>query len=159
MSSRPTHRAFSLIEAVACIVTLSIAVPACMFPLRDAAAARVDALQVERAAALMAALTDTILADAASADGALGFGAFANSNLYLHSARAGLHRRIQPITDVYAEHGLTYSVSIGPLVSATGVATGDPDRDVYRWIGLAARWRTSKGTDAELASGVMVCAP
>ena len=159
MTRRTHHRGFSLIEAVACMVALSIAVPACMFPLRDAATARVDALQTERAAMLFGAVTETILADVASADPDLGFDALANANAYLNSAGDGLYDRLEAVADLYAEHGLRYSVAIGPLVSASGVATGDAGQDAYRWASVTVRWRNTKGARVALVSGVLVGAP
>lgn len=159
MTTPRRHRAFSLIEAVACMMALSIAVPACMFPLRDAAAARVNALQTERAAMLFGAVTETLLADVASGDPSLGFGALAQSNTYLNGAGDGLYDRLEAVEDLYAEHGLTYSVAIGPLVSSSGVATGDPDLDTHRWLAVTVRWRNTKGARSAFVSGVMVGAP
>lgn len=158
MKRQPRHRGFSLIEAVACMVALSIAVPACMFPLRDAAAARVSALQTERAATLSGAVLETLLADVASANPALGFDALAQANTYLNGAD-GLYDRLEPMADIYAEHGMTYAVSIGPLVSSSGVATGDPDEDAYRWLSVTVRWRNTKGARAAFLSGALVSAP
>lgn len=153
-----TYRGFSLIEAVACMVALSIAVPACMFPLRDAAAARVSALQTERAATLSGAVLETLLADVASADPNLGFDALAQANSYLNASGDGLYDRLEAVSDLYAEHGLRYSVAIGPLVSASGVATGDADQDAYRWVSVTVRWRNTKGDRAAFVSGALVTA-
>lgn len=159
MNRARTHRGFSMIEAIACVVTLSIAVPACMFPMRDAAMARVGALQIERAGMLAVAIAQTVRADVASDSPGLGYDALANSSTYLNAAGTGLYARLKPVADVYAAHGFSYQVSVGPPIAASGAATGDPDLDAFRWVMINVRWNSAKGARASLITGQMVCAP
>lgn len=148
------RRGFTLIEAIAAIVILGLIAPVSMVTLRDAAAARSESIQMTRASWLACAVMETVLADAASDEDGLGFAAFADADAYLNTPGAGLAARFAGTTAFYEGLGFGWALDIGGLVSASGVATGEADEDVYRvvtvtvsWVGA---WRGSK--DYELSA-------
>lgn len=147
---------FTLVEAVIAIVVLSIAVPATMAMIRDATVARADSTLTSRALWLGSAVSEQILADAASDDPELGMEGFENQSAYLQSGTSGLYDRLEPVAADYAHHGILYEVSIGPLVSEDGTASGDPALDIYRQIGVEVLWTNASGDNKTMPLSFLV---
>jgi prepilin-type N-terminal cleavage/methylation domain-containing protein len=67
MTTRRTHRGFTLVEAIIAIVVLSIAMPAMLWTLRESTAERVDPVMLTRARWLAAERLEMLTADRHSA--------------------------------------------------------------------------------------------
>src|SRR5262249_24782175 len=121
--SRPRgpRRAFSLVEVLADVVVLSVALPPSLGVIMDATVARRDSALATRAAFLATGVLEHILADVNSADASLGFSALSNSAAYLDTAATGLRARVQPMADQAAQYGVQYTVTIGALSNHAGV--------------------------------------
>jgi type II secretory pathway pseudopilin PulG len=149
------RRAFSLIEAIAAIVVLSIAVPSTMAVLVDSSRANADAVNTTRASALASLVLEQVLADASSESPALGFAAFADANAYLTTATTGLNDRIAASVAPYQAVGMTYLVTIGDLADNTGAVTGNPALDLFRLVTVTVTFPTSRGS-SNLNAAVLV---
>ena len=99
-----------------------------------------------RATALATCVMEHVLADVASKSPGLGFGALSNSNAYLNTAVTGLVPRLAAFTSPYTAMGFSYSVTIGPLVDKTGVASGVSAFDVYRTVIVGVTFPGADGT-------------
>jgi len=140
---RKFRRGFTLMEAIAALVVLGILIPPTVAMMRDAARSRVDAVSLTRATWLAAAVMEQVIADVNSEQ--FGLGVLADQAAYLTSPGTGLEARIADVTSLYASAGLGWSLSIGELVSASGAATGDADRDVYRMVQVRVEWDARGG--------------
>lgn len=147
---------FTLIEAVIAIVVLSLAVPATTAMIRDATVARSDGALTARALWLGSAVSEQILADAASDDPSLGMGAFGDSNAYLHAPETGLHDRLAGLREEYDRYGIEFDVTIGPLIAANGTPDADPDLNVYRQIEVRVIWSGATGQDQSMPLSFIV---
>lgn len=148
--------AFTLIEAIVTMVILSVAVPPALSMLGDAAAARRNSVAATRASWLATAVLEHILADMHSGEPGLGFEALADPNTYLNGFESGLVTRLKVMGLFYQERGVTYTVTIGGLFDRAGAVTGDPGRDVYRYVQVTATWTSTFGDPAEFTVGAMV---
>lgn len=128
------RRGFTLIEAIIAIVVLSTALPPVMILMDDAARIRFAAVNAERATWLAIGVMEHVIADVASDDLFLGFGALADPPTYVDDPTTGLRVRLASMTGLYEAAGLAYTLSIGPLVSSTGLVTGNANADVYRTV-------------------------
>lgn len=128
------RRAFSLIEAAAVIVIVALIVPPVATMLTNSAGTRAEHVSLARASMLGDAVLETIVADAASDEPTLGFGAFADADAYLNASGTGLRDRLSATAELYAQYGLGYVVTIGPLADASGQVTGDAGEDRYRLV-------------------------
>lgn len=63
MPNHRTHRAFTLIESIAAIVILAVALPAMLWAIRDAAARRADPALIVKANWLAAEKLEAVIAD------------------------------------------------------------------------------------------------
>jgi len=154
--ARRLRRAFTLVESLAVIVVLSIAVPPAVSMMTDSAKAQSDSITLTRATWFATGILEHVMADASSDDAGLGFAAFADSDAYLNTPDTGLADRISAMSAHYASLGLTYSVTIGPLCDATGAVTGDADEDVFRQITAGVSWTSMRGVDRTLNIGCVV---
>lgn len=150
------RRGFTLIEAVIAIVVLAIAVPATTAMIRDATVARADSAQTSRALWLGNAICEQILADAASSDPSLGMEAFADQNAYTAAPETGLRDRLDTLLSDYVAFGIDFELSIGPLVTVSGSASGDPERDVYRSVEVRIRWHNASGDPLSMPLSLLV---
>lgn len=147
--------AFSLLEAVAMIVVLAVAVPPAMIWVNQSTALRADAANMSRAVALATTVTEHILADAVSTGPGLGFSAFSNPTTYVETPGTGLRARLNAFTSLYTSIGFNYSVSIGGLVGPSGTATGDSSRDVFRLVTVTVSFPSAFGGSATVTTSAM----
>ncbi|MCA9309934.1 MAG: hypothetical protein KDA21_01945, partial [Phycisphaerales bacterium] len=146
-----------LVEAIAAIVILAITAPLTLSVLSDASAARVDTLNVTRAAWYAGAVMETVIGDVASSAPDLGFDALATPAQYLDAPGTGLNDRLSDVVVVYTQCGMSHEVDVGDLVSADGSATGDPDLDLYRYVSVTITWTSPRHGVRDLTTGVLVC--
>lgn len=158
MTRTTRHRGLTLIEAVAAVALLAIAVPPSVAMLADAARVRAAGANAERAMWFAGAVLETVAADAASAHEDLGFDAFANTSTYLNHASTGLHARLAATTAWAASAGMSHTVTVGSLVGPSGVATGDANADVFRIVTVEVTWTGARGVRT-LTLSRMVGAP
>jgi len=145
MTQPNRHRGLTLIEAVAAVAILAIAVPPSVAMLADAAQVRAASASAERAMWLAGAVLETVAADNASAHDDFGFDAFDDAAAYLNDPTTGLHARLDEIASWAADAGMSYTVTIGPLVGPSGVPTGDAAADVFRPVTVEATWTGARG--------------
>ncbi len=138
-----SRRGFTLMEAIAALVVLGILIPPTVAMMRDAARSRVDAVSLTRATWLAAAVMEQVIADVNSEN--LGPEALADQVAYLETPGTGLESRLADVTALYAAGGVGWSLSIGEPVSASGVSTGDAERDVYRMVLVRVEWDSRAG--------------
>ncbi len=138
------------------VVALAIAVPPALVWLDEAASARADAANATRATTLATSVMESVLADVASADAALGFGALANPGAYVDAAGTGLRARLAGVTGLYEGTGFIYTVNIGGLVSWTGSAAGDPQQDLFRVVTVTASFASAMGATLSVSMEAMV---
>jgi prepilin-type N-terminal cleavage/methylation domain-containing protein len=146
---RSSPRGFTLVEALLVVIVLAIAVPASTVFLDQRAAQRSDAATAARATVYAQAIMEFVLADAASGHAALGYEAFADASTYLNDPATGMRARFAHVAAPYEALGYTFDVAVGAEVSASGVATGDASKDLFREVtvtvqapGLAAEEMT-----------------
>lgn len=152
----PTRRGFTLIEAIAAIIILALTAPVTLSVLSDAAASRIDALNTTRATWYAGAVIEHILADVSSGSPGLGFDALADADHYLNDPGAGLEARLGKLVAPYADLGMSHEVVIGAPVAADGVATGDADLDLYRYVTVTIHWTSARHGAKALDVGVLV---
>ncbi len=124
------RRAFTLIEALTVVVIIALTVPPAVMFLDAASQRREDAVQAQRAATLAQGLMELVLADVASDHVSLGFAALGDMAVY----QAGFTPRAAPLTDSYTGMGFNYTLEATPLVSASGVVTGNVQQDIFRVV-------------------------
>ena len=150
------RRGFTLIEAVIAIVVLSLAVPSTMAMIRDATVARAENALTIRAQWIATAVSEQILADAASDDPSLGMSGFADSNAYLNNPGSGLYERLAHLDSDYARFGIEYEVEIRPLTAANGTPSADADENIYRQIEVRVTWQGATGEDRTMPLSFIV---
>jgi len=148
--------AFSLLESLAVIIVLAIAIPPAMSMMTEGARSQADAVAQTRATWFATAILETILADVASEDPDLGFEALDNFGVYLKTPVTGLHDRLAPVRDHYEPMGFSYDASAGPLSNETGVVTGDAQQDVFRTVTVEVSWSTLRGQSRTLTVDCVV---
>lgn len=151
------RNAFTLIESIIALVILAAMIPTSALMLADSARRRVDAAHANRASWLASGVIEQILADVNSPSASLGMSALANASTYLNTPSTGLVARLETVTSLYADRGLSYAVTIGGLVSDSGSATGDSAQDVYRLVTVTVSWTDTSGTARSLALSSLVC--
>lgn len=150
------RRAFTLVESLAVVVVLSVAIPPAVSMMVDSARAQADSVKQTRATWYATAVLEHVIADVNSDDAGLGFDALADSNAYLTTPKTGLDDRILGISAYYNGLGLTHTVQIGALSDANGVVTGDAGQDIFRTITVGITWTTLKGDSRTLNLGAVV---
>jgi len=153
------RRAFSLIEAVVVVVVIAVAVPPSMMWLDEAVTRRYDAANLNRATILSSAVLETILADAASDSAGLGFAAFANAAAYVDGAGSGLRARLARVFGPYQSAGMSYQVTIGGLISASGSPDADATQNLFRKITVDVTYPSASGGNQTLSMSCVVAAP
>ena len=151
-----TRRGFTLVEAIIAIVVLSLAVPATTAMIRDATVARSDGALTTRALWLGSAVSEQILADAASDDPSLGMAGFEDANAYLHARDTGLFDRLDGLMTEYGRYGIGFEVIIGPLTGAGGTPDADPELNVYRQFEVRVVWSGATGQDQTMPLSFIV---
>jgi len=150
------RRAFTLVESLAVVVVLSVAIPPAVSMMVDSAAAQVGSVMQTRATWFATAILENVIADANSDDANLGFAALADSNAYLTTPTTGLNDRMSATTTFYAGLGFSHVVFIGALSDATGTVTGDVNQDVFRTIAVLVTWTTLEGDSRTLTISSVV---
>lgn len=150
------RRAFTLVESLAVIVVLAIAVPPAVSMMTDSAKAQADSVTLARATWFATGILEYVMADASSDAPLLGFAAFDDDDAYLNTPGTGLYDRMDSIIAHYNAMGLTQGVTVGPLANASGVVTGDADEDIFRNITVSVTWTTLGGAERTLNIGAMV---
>jgi type II secretory pathway pseudopilin PulG len=125
-----SRRAFTLIEAITVVVIIALTVPPAVMFLDAASQRREDSVQAQRAATLAQGLMELVLADIASDNVALGFSALSDMPTY----QTAFTTRADTLTSLYTDMGFAYSIEATPLVSASGVATGNAQQDIFRIV-------------------------
>ncbi|MEM1331462.1 MAG: prepilin-type N-terminal cleavage/methylation domain-containing protein [Planctomycetota bacterium] len=141
------RRGFSLIEAVAVVVVVAIAVPPALHALGGTTDARINALTTDRASCLAVAVLERITADIyAGEDAGLGYAALADAESYLNDEIDGLFARMGWLMEPYHDAGLTVSVDIGEAQSEDGTVSGDPAQDVFRTLTVRVGFEAANGS-------------
>lgn len=147
-----SRRAFTLIEAITVIIIIALTVPPAVMFLDASAQRREDAVQAQRAATLGEGVMEFVLADIASDQPGLGFAALSNMPAY----RLNLASRISSLTSSYTPLGFTYRVDASGLVSSSGSATGDPQRDIFRVVTVTINAPRANGTPIDIRFSTLV---
>jgi len=160
MMKRQSHihrrRAFTLIEAVVVVLVVALAVPPTIMWLDEAVTRRADAANLNRAGMLASAVLENVIADCASDGAGLGFAALATPATYLSGGAGSLYTRLTSVAAPYQAAGLTYSVSIGGLVSSTGSADADVTQNVFRLVTVNVSYLSAAGGTRTLSVSCMV---
>jgi prepilin-type N-terminal cleavage/methylation domain-containing protein len=138
MKRRGATRAFTLIETIAAIVILSIAVPPMLWAMREAHVQRVNPLMASTARWLATEKIEDIIADRHSTT--IGYGALAGGTETPVSGFTGFDR-----TTTISEHGAWDNTS-----EIWSAGTG------YKTITVAVAWTDAAGTARTLSIGSVV---
>lgn len=151
-----SRRAFTLIEAVLCVMVLAIAVPPTLDLIMSAAADRADAVNTTRAATLASLVLESVIADTASTDAALGFDALANSSAYLDTPTTGLRARLAAMTTPYEAIGMSYDLDISSPVDAANITNADASLNLFRIVTVRVTYPSASGDPIEMPVATMV---
>ncbi len=152
-SESPRHclrHGVTLLEAIVVVLVLAIAVPASMTMISAGNESRRQSADVSRAITLASCVAEQVFADATSTDEDLGFDAFADASAYLTTPTTGLYDRLDAVSSVYTDAGMTYAVTIGNLANASGVVTGDANQDVFRTVVITVTFDDPDGNSLSL---------
>ncbi len=147
---------FSLIEVIVCVLMLSLAVPPILEMVAGAGADRADTVNTNRAVALATLVLESVIADVASPDPALGFGALSDAASYLNEPTLGLTDRLSAVAEPFTAVGMAWSLDIGPLVGSDGTADADPQRNIFRTVTVRVTFPSASGGTIELPVSAMV---
>lgn len=150
------RRAFTLVESLAVVVVLSIAIPPAVSMMIDAAKTQADSVKMTRATWFATSILENIIADVNSDDANLGFNALDDSAAYLTAPSTGLNNRLSGVIAFYNGYGFTHSVQVGALSNAAGKVTGVPADDVFRTITVGVTWTNMNGVSRTLNIGAVV---
>jgi prepilin-type N-terminal cleavage/methylation domain-containing protein len=139
-----TRRGFTLVESIVVVVVVALLVPPAVSMLQSAQTSRVDSANTLRASVLAGAVMEQVLADASSPAASLGMAAFAAPATYTDTATTGLKARLAAVTSAYQTQGLTWSLSIGGLVSKTGSADADSAKNIFRTVTVTVTWNSTR---------------
>lgn len=146
-----TRRGFTIAEAAIVTLVLAVSVPPAAFMLQEVGRDQSDAIQSARAVFLAEAVLEQVVADVASDDAGLGFGALASAASY----ESGVRSRLSWVETPYVAAGLSWDLAVGGLVGPEGNATGDVDQDVFRMITVTVTVPLSTG-DSDFSVVTMV---
>lgn len=132
--TRAVRRATTLIEAVVVVMVIALAVPPMLTVVNSTADSRAEAVTISVATTLAHGVMERVLADVYAGEEAPGIEALADADAYLNAPGTGLYERLEWLAEPYEDRGITYTVEIGALVGAEGLATGDASSDVYRKV-------------------------
>ncbi len=160
MSPR-THRhlGFTLLETVAAVIVLAVAIPATMGSLSDAANARRDGATALRAATLARAAMEHVLADVHSGAPGLGFDALSDSAAYVEAPVTGLMARLAPTLEAYEAFAMGCEVRVSGLVDYSGVSTGSAEADVCRDVTVVVTFPALRNGAKEMRVSARVTEP
>jgi prepilin-type N-terminal cleavage/methylation domain-containing protein len=138
------RRAFTLLECVAVITVLAIAIPCTLSWVDESASNRADAINATRATMLGSAVMEHVLADVASTTAGQGATGLNSSSTYLDTAVTGLVALMSSTSSFYATIGMTYTVTIGGLTDFDGVSRGVAV-DVFRLVTVTVSYPSARG--------------
>lgn len=150
------RRAFTLVESLAVVVVLAVAIPPAVSMMADSARAQADSVTITRATWFASALIEQIIADVNSDDAGLGFAALDDSDTYLTTPSVGFEARNSALIAHYGSLGLTHGVLIGELSNASGTVVGDIEEDIFRTVTVSVTWTTLKGDSRTMGIGCVV---
>ena len=156
ITPRISRRAFTLIEVVAIVIILALAVPPSLMFMDQSTSRRADAINAMRATTLATLVMESILADVASTNASLGYAALASSSTYLDTPTTGLKARISTLQSTYADMGMSYSVTIGSEVNAAGIVSATLSDNVFRQITVTVTYPSASEDSASLSLVAMV---
>lgn len=130
---RSPRRAFTLIETVAAVVILAVAIPPMMWAISEAHVRRIDPIFASRARWLATAKLEDIVADRHSQSGARGYTWLVAGN---YSAET-------PVTGTPFNRSVAFNITGPPPAFAAG--TG------YKHVTVTIDWTNSHGDAASLA--------
>lgn len=143
------RRAFSLLEAMAIVVMVAVAVPPMASIAQSNAVRAGDATRRHAAMHLAVGVTEAVLADSESTHPLLGFEGFARAD-YLTAQGIGLRSRLARLEEPAAAFGVTYEVSFSdPFTAAGDPASADADL-ALRIVTVRAAWTTVMGRDGSI---------
>jgi prepilin-type N-terminal cleavage/methylation domain-containing protein len=146
------RRAFTMIEVITVVVIIALTVPPAVMFLDASSRRREDSVQAQRAATLAQGLMELMLADVASGAPTLGFAALSDMTTY----RTSFGPRAAMLTNHYEDLGFSYALEAGPLVSSTGTATGDVQRDIFRVISVVVTAPRASGAPINIRFSALV---
>jgi len=148
-------RAFSLIEALAVILVVSIAVPPMAAIARTRALAVSDGARRHAAMILAAGVIESIIADSESTNAQLGFEGFARGD-YLSAPVIGLRTRLTSMAAPATALGITYDVTIGSPVDSSGNTALYNTTGALRLVTVTPTWVNAAGQSASLPITTLV---
>lgn len=149
-------RGFSLMEAVVIVIALAISIPPTISWLGQSAERRADAVMALRATSFATLVMENVIADSGSDASGLGFDALANSAVYLDTPVSGLRARLASPAASAATFGISYTVTIGPLVDSAGVVNSDAGKNMFRVVTVVVNAPSASGGSLSVPLSVMV---
>jgi len=140
---------FSLIEAMAVVVMVAVAVPPMAAIARSNADASGDAARRHTATHLAAGVMEAVLADSESTDARLGFEGFARVD-YLDAPTDGLRARLSTMAEPASRFGITFDVTFSDPFTNTGDPASADATLALRMVTVRADWRTLGGAPASV---------
>ena len=138
--TRTRRAGFTLVDTIAAIVILAVAVPPMLWAVTESQRQRINPMMVSKARWLAVERIEDVIADRHSTDGGLGWGNLATVNYPAETPIAGFANFNRTVT-IPAEHGAWDNVGQTWLVPAGG----------YKTITVAVDW-TDAGGDARTLS-------
>lgn len=148
-----SRRGATLIEAVAVVLVLAIAVPPTVTGMVQAVNRREDAIQLIRATTLASAVLNQIQSDSVTAD--IG----SDVPAYLDTPATGLRDRLDPVTSVLLIGGMTYDVDMSAKLNASLNTSGDPSFDVFRTVTVTIDYVDAWGAARTLPFTTVIATP
>jgi hypothetical protein len=152
-SRRLARRGTTLIEAVAVVLVLALAVPPTISGMMSSASRRADAIQIARATTFAGSVMDQVMCDAVTVD--IG----ASSAAYLDTPTTGLRARLSSTATLYTGMGMSFTVTFGPLVDSTLVTSGVVARDLFRQVIVSVTFVDSTGTSRTIPVTTVISTP
>ena len=134
------HAGFSLVELIAVIAVLAVMVPTALSMLESAARERTGASKALVATSFAASVGEHIIADMHAGDPGIGFEALGDADAYTNDPDTGLRTRLVWLIGHHEALGYELELEVGPLMSAGGTPTGDPEFDLFRRITIVISW-------------------
>lgn len=150
------HRAFTLIEAVMCVIVLGLAVPPALELMQSASAHRADAVNTGRATILAGLVLETVIADVCSEADGLGFAALDDLDTYLNAPDSGLYTRLEAAATPYEAVGMSFTVVVSDPICADGTVASDATQNLFRLVTVTVQYPSSDGVNWELPVFMMV---
>jgi len=132
----------TLVETMALIIVATIAIPPLASLAVSSSRAVVDERRMFQTAWLATAVTEQIVADAASGEDAMTLEAMGDA-----AYAADLRARLATLSSAYEDVGVTYSIAFGTPVDAEGNAVDADDPTATRLVTVEARYVNELGRE------------